>query len=130
MTMNESLMLVWRARRAWCSARLLSAACGGRCARAFRPTAGALVFRQHAAADGHCPGGILFVGGGHWQRLLACVCLGFVIARLFVMRLTRAPVTPPTHTARRPAMRLSPDEIIFWQSGFFKLNATIVFTWG
>jgi F-type H+-transporting ATPase subunit a len=26
-------------------------------------------------------------------------------------------------------MRLSPDEIIFWQSGFFKLNATIVFTW-
>jgi len=27
-------------------------------------------------------------------------------------------------------MRLSPDEIIFWQSGFFKLNATIVFTWG
>ncbi|MDA3873708.1 MAG: F0F1 ATP synthase subunit A [Kiritimatiellae bacterium] len=27
-------------------------------------------------------------------------------------------------------MRLSPDEIIFWQNGFFKLNATIVFTWG
>ena len=27
-------------------------------------------------------------------------------------------------------MRLSPDEIIFWQQGFFKLNATIVFTWG
>jgi len=27
-------------------------------------------------------------------------------------------------------MRLSPDEIIFWQSGLFKLNATIVFTWG
>lgn len=26
-------------------------------------------------------------------------------------------------------MRLSPDEIIFWQSGFVKLNATIVFTW-
>jgi len=26
-------------------------------------------------------------------------------------------------------MRLSPDEIVFWQSGFFKLNATIVFTW-
>jgi F-type H+-transporting ATPase subunit a len=26
-------------------------------------------------------------------------------------------------------MRLSPDEIIFWQSGVFKLNATIVFTW-
>ena len=27
-------------------------------------------------------------------------------------------------------MRLSPDERIFWQHGFFKLNATIVFTWG
>jgi F-type H+-transporting ATPase subunit a len=27
-------------------------------------------------------------------------------------------------------MRLSPDEWIFWQNGFFKLNATIVFTWG
>lgn len=26
-------------------------------------------------------------------------------------------------------MRLSPDELIFWQSGWFKLNATIVFTW-
>ena len=30
----------------------------------------------------------------------------------------------------RPAMRLSPDELIFWQHGFLKLNATIVFTWG
>jgi len=27
-------------------------------------------------------------------------------------------------------MRLTPDEMIFWQSGFLKLNATIVFTWG
>ena len=27
-------------------------------------------------------------------------------------------------------MHLSPDEIIFWQQGFLKLNATIVFTWG
>lgn len=26
-------------------------------------------------------------------------------------------------------MHLSPDEMIFWQYGFFKLNATIVFTW-
>jgi F-type H+-transporting ATPase subunit a len=26
-------------------------------------------------------------------------------------------------------MRLSPDDMIFWQHGFFKLNATIVFTW-
>jgi F-type H+-transporting ATPase subunit a len=27
-------------------------------------------------------------------------------------------------------MRLSPDEMIFWQHGFFKLNGTIAFTWG
>jgi F-type H+-transporting ATPase subunit a len=27
-------------------------------------------------------------------------------------------------------MRLSPDDSIFWQYGFLKLNATIVFTWG
>jgi len=26
-------------------------------------------------------------------------------------------------------MRLSPDELIFWQHGWFKLNGTIVFTW-
>jgi F-type H+-transporting ATPase subunit a len=26
-------------------------------------------------------------------------------------------------------MHLTPDEIIFWQQGFVKLNATIVFTW-
>lgn len=27
-------------------------------------------------------------------------------------------------------MHLSPDEIVFWQYGFFKLNATIAYTWG
>lgn len=27
-------------------------------------------------------------------------------------------------------MHLSPDQIVFWQFGFLKLNATIVFTWG
>lgn len=27
-------------------------------------------------------------------------------------------------------MRLSPDDLIFWQYGIVKLNATIVFTWG
>ena len=26
-------------------------------------------------------------------------------------------------------MHISPDQTIFWQYGFFKLNATIVFTW-
>ncbi len=27
-------------------------------------------------------------------------------------------------------MNLSPDNIIYWQMSFFKLNATIVYTWG
>lgn len=27
-------------------------------------------------------------------------------------------------------MHLSPDELVFWRHGFFKLNATIAFTWG
>ncbi len=27
-------------------------------------------------------------------------------------------------------MRLSPDALVFWQHGFLKLNATMVFTWG
>ena len=27
-------------------------------------------------------------------------------------------------------MRLSPDEIILWQHGFIKINATLAFTWG
>ena len=27
-------------------------------------------------------------------------------------------------------MHLTPDQIVFWQHGVFKLNATIVFTWG
>ncbi len=26
-------------------------------------------------------------------------------------------------------MHLSPDDVIFWQHGFAKLNATIIFTW-
>ena len=27
-------------------------------------------------------------------------------------------------------MHISPDQVIYWQHGFFKLNATIVLTWG
>ena len=74
--------------------------------------------------------GFYFVGRGHWERLLVCL-LGFVIARFIVMRLTRTPVEhSQLPEQRRPAMRLSPDQMIFWQHGFFKLNGTIVFTWG
>jgi F1F0 ATPase subunit 2 len=34
--------------------------------------------------------GFYYVGRGHWQRLLLCL-LGFIVARLIVMRLTRSP---------------------------------------
>ena len=35
--------------------------------------------------------GFYFVSSGHWERLLVCL-LGFVLARLIVMRLTGPPV--------------------------------------
>ena len=34
--------------------------------------------------------GFYFIGRGNWQRWLLCLC-GFVLARLLVQRLTRAP---------------------------------------
>lgn len=45
--------------------------------------------------------GFYFLTGGHWHRLLACL-LGFVIARIIVMRLTDSSVGPlqsPTREA-------------------------------
>lgn len=42
--------------------------------------------------------GFYWVGGGHWERLLACL-LGFVISRLLVVRLTRiTQMSPSTST--------------------------------
>jgi hypothetical protein len=95
----------------------------------FVQTAGALVLRQPVAANEHCPGWFLF----HRARSLGeaagvppWICHG-------------APYRDAAHPSggkanfarhRRPAMHLSPDQMIFWQYGFFKLNATIVFTWG
>ncbi len=71
-------------------------------------------------------GGFYLAAGGEWSRMLLCL-LGFVLARLVVTWATRKPM--PSSPSGRPAMRLSPDEWIFWQNGFVKLNATIVFTW-
>ena len=85
---------------------------------------GSLLLRMSIALAG-----FYFVSGGHWERLLACL-LGFVMARLVVTRLTRPREKSNPARHRRPAMRLSPDQMIFWQHGFFKLNGTIVFTWG
>ena len=42
--------------------------------------------------------GFYFITRGHWERLLVCL-LGFVMARLIVIRLTRA-VEKPTYLAQ------------------------------
>ncbi|MBU1565547.1 MAG: ATP synthase subunit I [Proteobacteria bacterium] len=44
-------------------------------------------------------GGFYFVSGGHWQRLLVCL-LGFLLARLVVMRLTGPPFELPNSHAK------------------------------
>jgi len=76
----------------WTTKRVLSSA---------RPAAwliGSMVLRMGIAV-----GGIYLVGGGRWQRILACL-VGFMIARAVTTRLTRArddrqapptPVLPP-----------------------------------
>jgi F1F0 ATPase subunit 2 len=46
---------------------------------------GSLIIRMGGALAG-----FYFVAAGQWERLLLCL-LGFVIARLIVMRLTRSP---------------------------------------
>jgi F1F0 ATPase subunit 2 len=54
--------------------------------------------------------GLYLVGrGGHWERLLLCL-LGFIMARVLVMRLTRPPQTklqsnPQQESAHAPQSR-------------------------
>lgn len=45
--------------------------------------------------------GLYFVGHGHWERLVACL-LGFVIARLVIIRLTGRPEERQADTAQEP----------------------------
>ena len=49
---------------------------------------GSLLLRMSIALAG-----FYFVSGGHWKRLLACL-LGFIMARLIIIRLTRAAEKP------------------------------------
>jgi F1F0 ATPase subunit 2 len=55
---------------------------------------GGLLVRTGIVLAGFC-----LVGGGQWQRLLVCL-IGFVIARFFVVRFTRAPVEHPDSHAK------------------------------
>ena len=43
--------------------------------------------------------GFYFVGRDDWQRLVACL-LGFIIARIIVMRLTRTPIEHSNSTVK------------------------------
>ena len=43
--------------------------------------------------------GFYLVSGGHWKRLLLCL-LGFIVARLAVTWLTRAPKESQTHATK------------------------------
>lgn len=46
--------------------------------------------------------GFYFIGGAHWQRLLACLS-GFVIARIVMVRITGSQMTyqPPSSETQR-----------------------------
>ena len=48
--------------------------------------------------------GFYLVGRGHWERLVAAL-LGFIVARLIVMRLTRVPVEHSGSPAKRVQTR-------------------------
>ena len=61
--------------------------------------------------------------GSRWRAQSFCACP----VRRQPPR-PRGPLRDPT--AAELAVRLTPDEWIFWQHGFLTLNATIVFTWG
>ena len=61
---------------------------------------GSLLLRMSIALAG-----FYLVGRGHWERLVGCL-LGFVMARLIVMWLTRSPRETPTRPA--PEARHAP----------------------
>jgi F1F0 ATPase subunit 2 len=44
--------------------------------------------------------GFYFVSGGEWKKLLACL-LGFVIARVIVIRLTGPPIEHPESSTKK-----------------------------
>ena len=46
--------------------------------------------------------GLYFVGRGHWERLVVCL-LGFILARLAVMWLTRPSAENHTRTSKKEA---------------------------
>ena len=75
--------------------------------------------------------GFYLIAQGDWSRFVACV-LGFLIARVIVVRWlgARVPVKKQNPLKKEISpMRMSPDDLVFWRSGFVVLNSTIVTTW-
>jgi hypothetical protein len=117
--MNETVILVlaaglggWGGARAIFLRRPLVDGAQG----PFVPAAGAVDFWQPAAADEHALAGFYWspavIGSGCWPVSSDLSSRAFLVTRL------TGPGEPIRPSRRRPAMRLSPDEIIFWQYGF------------
>ncbi len=92
-------------------------------------TAGSLVHRQPAATNLPDPGRVLC--GLRWPMGEAAA----VHPRIYHCTSDHNPAHRLSRKSkpawnRSPAMHLSSDDIIFWQYGFIKLNATIALTWG
>lgn len=45
--------------------------------------------------------GFYFIGGGEWQRIAACL-LGFILARVLVIRMTRRDAANPEDSSHAP----------------------------
>lgn len=60
-------------------------------------------FGSALARTGIALAGFYLAGGGHWERLLACL-LGFVMARLVVTWLTRSPRASQTRREQEASL--------------------------
>ena len=109
----------WHSLPAACSACFSLAASGGPSRRGSRPTLPAFWFLGSLLLrTGAILAGFYLVSQGHWSRLVACL-LGFVIARVIVVkRLTRAPADQ-TPLEEETTIALTPDDLVFWRYGFF-----------
>jgi len=96
----------------------------------FLQITGALVSWQHVAADESCSRRVLFCRS---RRLGATGDMSARICRRAFHRDAADPPASRTAELRNEggsAMRLSPDEMVFGNTGLSNWNGTIVFTWG
>ena len=128
-TADAGAGVAWRAS---CSARFSSAACGGRFARALSSQRPALWFLGSLLLRTS-----IVLAGFYLRRARSLGAAAGVSARIRHRAPRRDAADPaagrtadtPERTGGQPCA-LVPMRSIFWQYGFLKLNATIVFTWG